>query len=604
VNCLELLIDANADVNAKLEGLSAVYITVQKKNIRCLKLLIAAKADLTSDRWTSSPLYQAAAKGHAKCLKLLIIAGVDCNADLIKKKESETPLFAAVSQGHEDCVRLLVAAKAKVSSSSFETSPLYRAISSQSDRCLNLLIVAGADYHGNPHEITPLKHAINEQAVLCVIALLNADVQLEIPDHFGLMTALHYAAMEGNVEILQALIDKGADLNAVSIHGYTSIMLAKELDHRSCIESLRAAGADENETKIASTFKAVRQGDITTLLALLPEIDVKGLPLVDCAVTYNQPQCLAAVIEAGADSNMQAFDNMSPVYNATANNYCECLKLLINANADLEVGCKNVSPIYIAAQKGHEDSLQLLIDAKVNIESGDSAGTTPLYKAVVNGHEKCTKLLIAAGANVNIEIQGCTPVYMAASGNHAGCLQQLLAAGASSECLNYSTPPLFRAAALGNDQCVELLIKAKADLEKKYQDMTALWSASFYGNLTCVKLLLEAGADKDHLNESGLSAAWAAKAKGHKKCFRYIRDFENVATSYIQRENINVKVIPAASLRGIAQNFPRQNTPHQNVTLSTGELLGISRGQTQNYPTITAGSITIITSDIKTKNSI
>lgn len=202
---------------------------------------------------------------------------------------------------------------------------------------------------------------------------------------------------------------------------------------------------------------------------------------------------------------------------------------------------------------------------------------------------------------MNVEIQGCTPVYMATSGNHVRCLQLLLKAGASPECLNYSTPPLFRAAALGNEQCDALLIRAKANLETKFQDMTAVWRGAFNGHLSCVKLLLQAGANRNHLNERGFSAAWAAKSQGYEECFEYIRDFEDGEASYILHENISVTVIPPDSFSAIAQNrnIHFQNRFGQDVTLSAGELLGVSTNQQQNYPQITAGSITIITSDVK-----
>lgn len=597
LSILKLLLNKGADKDQmNQEGYTAVYIASSYNQPSCLQELIAHDADCNATKpGNATPLYQAAAKGHVQCLQLLIKAHVDVDTQF----NGISAISMAAQENEVKCLRLLLAAQAKFKPENSEepSAPLYIAIQYDNSDCLRLFIEAGADCRGNSMQLTPLKHAINHGSLACVKMLLDADVPVEIADILGGMTALHYAAIHGNPLIMQALIEKGVELDVASIHGHTPLYIAQKCEHQKCVDLLLAAGANNHVSPTAVLFNAIDEGNLEIVLKMLPEVDVKNLPLADYAVSCNQPQCLAAVVNAGTDVNMKDPNGISPVYQAAIHNYHECLEILVAAKADLAAGYQDISPLYVAAQKGHVESLKLLIGAQANLELGAPSGTTPLYKAAVNGHLTCVELLIAAGANINVEIEGCTPVYMTASNNHVSCLRALLAAGASPECLNYSTPPLFRAAALGHDQCVELLIKAGANLDSKYTDTTPLWRAAFNGHYSCVKMLLKAGANKNCLNDDSFGAAWAAKTQGHQACFELIRDFENSGVSIIQRKNINVMIVPESQLGSSTRWEIPRNSQSVATTLSTGELVGAPADQRQNFPKITAGSITIIASD-------
>src|SRR5215212_8570733 len=59
------------------------------------------------------------------------------------------------------------------------------------------------------------------------------------------MTALHWAAREGDGETVQMLIFAGANVRAKTrLGGYTPLLLASELGHAAVIEALVKAGAD------------------------------------------------------------------------------------------------------------------------------------------------------------------------------------------------------------------------------------------------------------------------------------------------------------------------------------------------------------------------
>ena len=59
-------------------------------------------------------------------------------------------------------------------------------------------------------------------------------------------TALMFAAETGQTNIVNALIARGADVNAQNDRGYTALMLAVQKNHLDAAKALIAAGADVN----------------------------------------------------------------------------------------------------------------------------------------------------------------------------------------------------------------------------------------------------------------------------------------------------------------------------------------------------------------------
>ena len=59
-------------------------------------------------------------------------------------------------------------------------------------------------------------------------------------------TALMDASREGHVEIVQAILDKGTNVNAKDDWGRTALMLASQKGHKDHVELLLAKGADVN----------------------------------------------------------------------------------------------------------------------------------------------------------------------------------------------------------------------------------------------------------------------------------------------------------------------------------------------------------------------
>jgi uncharacterized protein len=78
-----------------------------------------------------------------------------------------------------------------------------------------------------------------------VCALLDAGADIDALDKHG-QTALMNAAHRGDVTLVQVLVDRGANLNHTAKYRLTALMLAVIANHADVVRILVSAGADRN----------------------------------------------------------------------------------------------------------------------------------------------------------------------------------------------------------------------------------------------------------------------------------------------------------------------------------------------------------------------
>jgi ankyrin repeat protein len=101
-----------------------------------------------------------------------------------------------------------------------------------------------------------------------VQALLAKGAEVDAKDNGG-MTPLMWASEEGHLDVVQALITNGADINAKTFeNGMTPLMWASEEGHLDVAQALITKGADVNA-------KTIEKGD--TALTLAKDADTRAL---------------------------------------------------------------------------------------------------------------------------------------------------------------------------------------------------------------------------------------------------------------------------------------------------------------------------------------
>ena len=144
---------------------------------------------------------------------------------------SPTMLFYyAAAQGDVNLVQTLLAQGMSADIVAFDESMLIRAAQFGQVEVARLLLANGANVnYRDPTGYTALTSAVEEGSIEMVNLLLDAGADLTILGGSGAGSALHSAARDGNVEIVRLLLQRGADPNAPDMDGCTVSYLQRFL---------------------------------------------------------------------------------------------------------------------------------------------------------------------------------------------------------------------------------------------------------------------------------------------------------------------------------------------------------------------------------------
>ncbi|XP_074124307.1 cortactin-binding protein 2 isoform X4 [Sminthopsis crassicaudata] len=124
--------------------------------------------------------------------------------------------------------------------------------------------------------------------------------------------------------------------------------------------------------------------------------------------------------EEGLDINYSCEDGSSALYSAAMNGHTDCVRLLLNAEAQVNTADKNgFTPLCSAAAQGHFKCAELLIAYHADINHAAERGQTPLYLACKNGNNECIKLLLEAGTDRNVKTSNCLEILCSHGGLEA-----------------------------------------------------------------------------------------------------------------------------------------------------------------------------------------
>ncbi len=236
-------------------------------------------------------------------------------------------------------------------------------------------LAAGADPSYVKDGRAVLGWAAQNGDVSVVNALIEAKANLNHVDGVG-HTPLMRAADTGQVEVLKALAKAGADLNVKEPHeGRTALFLAAASGHEAIVKALLEAGADPNI------------------------LDSDGDSVVLIATQYGYAGVVKALAEGKAELNRSNIV-YTPLSYAVEQSNKEMIEVLLNAGADPNAKTEGGrTPLIIAID--NPDIFQLLLDKKADPNLANGSGETPLMVAVQNGNTDAIERLIKAGANVN-----------------------------------------------------------------------------------------------------------------------------------------------------------------------------------------------------------
>jgi ankyrin repeat protein len=371
------------------------------------------------------------------------------------------------------------------------------------------------------------------------------------------LTALHAAAQNGHLELVEALVGKGADVDASTNEGDTPLKLAASKGHVEVAQALLGAHASVNSAgahDLTPLHAAVACGCVPMMELLLDagaNIDAgsnKGHAPLQQASLLGQPEAVAVLLARGAIVDLRTKDGYTALHYACAKESMEVVQQLVQAGAAVNaVGAYETTPLHYASSAGSPEVAQQLVQAGAAVNAGDDKGATTLHVASAGGHLGLVEVLLDSGADPAItDAGGCLPLHLAAEHGHAGVLARLLQAAPAlvNAVTGKGCTPLILACPSGSMEMVEQLLAAGADpsvalpqggtalhgaatfghhlilqrllevlaagqggisssIDAEFYGMTPLHCAVNCGSSSCVEVLLEAGADPDKLFGQG-----------------------------------------------------------------------------------------------------
>ncbi len=265
-------LENGADVNAYGDDSDNVLINASiYGSLDCMKLLLQHKANPNlSNKYDQTPLMLSA--NDLNKIKLLVEYGANINDTA--RSGSSVLLIACSGNNQYETVKWLLSHGANVFQKRWGSeTALMRAVQFSDTNTINLLINKGLDLNAHPWGFTPLMYAVrygNWPAALC---LVNHGADVNIPDENNSPPVM-WAAVADNTEFVNAILPKTTNINAVDIRsGMTPLMWAtyNEHDNPQIIQAFLDKGADVHiKAKDGSTALswALKKGNTLTVALL------------------------------------------------------------------------------------------------------------------------------------------------------------------------------------------------------------------------------------------------------------------------------------------------------------------------------------------------
>ena len=210
---LGLLLDAGADINFQDDyGNTALQLAAWYLHSKNVLLLLARRVNLElRDREGNTALSDAAAVGSMAISKLLLDAGAEKDA---RNNHGLTPLLRAATAGNEQIVRLLLERGADAFSADSNYGDLLQlSVANYSPAIVKVLLDRGADINSVDRQqgsILQIAIANNRKDTVDLLLEEKADIHQVCPDKG---TALQVAVESGKRDMVELLLDRGANVN-------------------------------------------------------------------------------------------------------------------------------------------------------------------------------------------------------------------------------------------------------------------------------------------------------------------------------------------------------------------------------------------------------
>ena len=260
-----------------------------------------------------------------------------------------------------------------------------------------------------------LLDAVKSGNIEVVQSLLKRNADVNVPQPDG-ATTLHWAVHRDDLDTVDLLIRAGADVTVENDYGVTPLWLACTNRNTAMVEKLLKSGADPNvalwtgETVLMTCVGTGNLEAVNLLLAHGVNVNAKesrrGQTALIWAIYERHPEVARVLIEHGADiharSHMLKAEGFTPM-------------IFDTYGGDVQASSRGgFTPLLFAAQEGNLETAQLLVARGADVNEASLDDGPPLVVATANGYEELALFLLEKGADPDAtDSSGVTALHYA-----------------------------------------------------------------------------------------------------------------------------------------------------------------------------------------------